>query len=137
MNEKTKILEMLENGKITVEEAERLLAAVEDVKPASEKKHKIKNAEAKVTLKNGKLKGKLKIVVDSKDGDNVRVTIPLKLARTINKFLPKEALESITEEGINIESIIASIEDSIDEIDEDLVNVTSSDGESVRIFIEK
>lgn len=137
MNEKTKILEMLENGKITVEEAERLLAAVEDVKPASEKKHKIKNAEAKVTLKNGKLKGKLKIVVDSKDGDNVRVTIPLKLARTINKFLPKEALESITEEGINIESIIASIEDSIDEIDEDIVNVTSSDGESVRIFIEK
>lgn len=137
MNEKTKILEMLENGKINVEEAERLLAAVEDVKPSGEKKHKTKNAEAKVILKNGKLKGKLKIVVDSKDGDNVRVTIPLKLAKSINKFLPKEALESMTEEGINIETIMASIEDSIDEIDEDIVNVTSSDGETVRIFIEK
>ena len=135
MNGKTKILEMLENGKINVEEAERLLAAVDDVKPAEKKQKKTKNEEA--VLKNGKLKGKLKIVVDSKDGDNVRVTIPLKLARSINKFLPKDALESMNEGGIDVETIISTIEESIDEIDEDIVNVTSSDGENVRIFIEK
>ncbi|KQC14368.1 MAG: hypothetical protein APR63_14430 [Desulfuromonas sp. SDB] len=144
MNEKTKILEMLNEGKISVDEAERLLSAIDQVKPDHHKK--ISKAITLSTDKNsptstsntGKYpRAKIKIIVDSKDGDNVRISVPLKLAKSITKFIPHSAMEDIEDEGIDIKNIIEHLDELVDEMDEDLVNVQSSDGDNVRIFIEK
>ncbi|MGC9365567.1 MAG: SHOCT-like domain-containing protein [bacterium] len=144
MNEKTKILEMLNEGKISVDEAERLLNAIDQVKPDHHKK--ISKAislntdgnRSESSSKTGKYpRAKIKIIVDSKEGDNVRISIPLKLAKSITKFIPHSAMEDIEDEGIDIKNIVEHLDELVDELDEDLVNVQSSDGDNVRIFIER
>jgi len=136
MNEKTKILEMLKEGKINVDEAERLINAISSNKSNTEKK------QAEVAIINPKnkgknIKGKLKIIVESADGDNVRISIPLKLAYAIDKMMPKKVYADMQEEGIDLKAILANISDITDELDEDIVNVDSADGDKVRVFIER
>lgn len=141
MDERAKILEMLENGKITPEQAERLLQAVGTASKQSGKTTYSDTASVRIKKidpalqKN--LKGKLRIEVDSDDGDKVRIAVPLKLAHLALSMMPKDAALQIEREGIDISSLLAGLSESIDEIDEDLVNVTSSDGAHVRIFIDR
>lgn len=136
MNEKTKILEMLKEGKITIDEAERLINAVSSNR--SNKSKEKNNVEIIRPKSNGKnVKGKLKIIVESADGDNVRVSIPLKLAYAIDKILPKKVYSDMQEEGIDLKAILSNIGDITDELDEDIVNVDSADGDKIRVFIER
>jgi len=129
MDEKKKILEMVKKGKISVDEAERLLNALgvdaERPKPA------VKGISGK------NLKGKLRIEIDSNDGDKVRIAVPLKLASMIKGMIPKQAAEQMTAEGIDISTLLDNLNEGLDSIDEDLVNIESSDGDTVRIFVDK
>lgn len=141
MDERAKILEMLENGKITPEQAERLLQAVGTASKQSGKTSYSDTASVRIkkidpTLQKN-LKGKLRIEVDSDDGDKVRIAVPLKLAHLAISMMPKDAAIQIEREGIDISSLLAGLSESIDEIDEDLVNVTSGDGVNVRIYIDR
>ncbi|MBN1151321.1 hypothetical protein JXA84_08900 [candidate division WOR-3 bacterium] len=135
MNEKAKILEMLNEGKITVDEAEKLLNAVNEVK--SNEFQAPKPPKAPASPSSSKTKGKIKIEVLSSDGDNVRISVPLKLVKAIDKMLPNKVALELEEEGINLRDLISNIDETIDEIDEDLVNIVSSEGDNVRIYIEK
>lgn len=141
MDEKAKILDMLENGKITPEQAERLLQALGS--SSKQTGYTSSSESASVRIKKldpslqKNLKGKLRIEVDAADGDKVRVAVPLKLAHLAISMMPKDAAIQIEREGIDISSLLAGLSDSIDEIDEDLVNVTSSDGTHVRIYIDR
>lgn len=136
--EKLQILKMLEDKKISVEQAEKLLKAVDtadsksDVKrPAQETVAAVKNEVA------GKLKGKFKVVVESSDGDNVAITLPLMLAKLAVNMMPKNKMAEIKSEGIDLEQIVANIDSFVDMVDEDIVNVESANGDMVRIYIEK
>ncbi|MBN1619334.1 hypothetical protein JW890_01285 [candidate division WOR-3 bacterium] len=133
MNEKSKILEMLNEGKITAEEAEKLLNAVNEVKSSEQKTKK----DAKIIASGNPSKGKIKIDVVSSDGDNVKISVPLKLVKAIDKMLPKNVAEDLEEEGINLKELLLNIDETMEELDEDLVNVVSSDGDTVRIYIER
>lgn len=138
INDRSRILSMLQSGKITVEEADKLLDALGTREQATEI----------VPLKDsrGRKPKKLKVVVDTdNNGDQksakVNISIPFSLIRTIGpiaiKNMPKEAKQKLDESGVDIEQILADI-DSIAEngLDEDIVNVDTAEGEKVRIYFE-
>ena len=125
MEERKRILDMLEQGKIDAKQADELLGSIE--KKVGEEK-----IPAKVRTK-GK---KLRIVVKSKEegGEHVNISIPLSLAKLVTNFIPKDKRESMESSGIDVGEILAHI-DELEGLDEDIVNVDSGD-EKVRIFIE-
>jgi len=133
MEERERILNMLSEGKISVKEAEKLLKAVGDKKESTKKGTSIKEKKSSVK----KLDGKLKIIVESEDGDNVNISVPLKLAGMVGKLMPGSAKEELENEGIDIGALVNGLGDAIDDFDEDIVNINSSDGDKVRIYIEK
>jgi len=100
--ERKKILEMLSEGKITVEEAEKLMEALsKDQQESTE----IKDASGTKVLKY------LRVLVEPKDkgGDRVNIRVPLNLIRAGMKwasFIPKEAQEKVdkvlTEKGLDL-----------------------------------
>ncbi len=138
--EKLQILKMLEDKKITVEQAEKLLKAVDTADTRTEiRKPAVPAAPlpAEKSESAGKLKGKFKVVVESADGDNVVITLPLMLAKLAVNMMPKNKMAEIKSEGIDLEQIVTNIDSFIDMVDEDIVNVESANGDVVRIYIEK
>ncbi len=133
MDERKRILNMLSEGKISVEEAEKLLKAVGKDKNTNNRKQ----TNTTLSKKSKNIKGKLRIVVNTEDGDNVNIAIPLKLASMVKSMIPKEAKKELDNEGIDLNNIINSLNESMDEIDEDLVQVESANGDKVRIYIDK
>jgi hypothetical protein len=125
MEERKRILEMLEQGKIDAKQAEGLLESIE-------KKVGREKSPAKVRAKGRKLR----VVVQSKEegGENVNISIPLSLAKLVTKFIPKDKRESMKSSGIDVGEILGHI-DELEGLDEDIVNVDSGD-EKVRIYIQ-
>jgi hypothetical protein len=138
MNEdRKKILEMLAEGKISVEEAEKLISALSSSQPGSQEE-----TSGKPTPKY------LRILVEpgpsSADRDRVNVRVPLKLVRAGLKFaafIPKHAQESVDqalhEKGIEVDLAKIKSED-IEEIVTQLNDLTVEvEGkEKVRIYCE-
>ena len=120
------ILEMLQNGTITVNEAEKLLSALSS-KPVSDAK------PISVDSSDGKRKRKmLRILVNSGDGDNVNIQIPVEFAKLLKSSRISNKL-SIDETNIDINEVIKLAEDGIEG---DLIDIKSKNGETVKIFIE-
>ena len=136
--EKIQILKMLEEKKITAEQAEKLLKATDSVGSKAEPGKPIvkHQPESRSSGKEG-MKGKFKVVVESADGDNVVITLPLMLAKLAVNMIPKNKMAEIKTEGIDIEQIVNNIDDFVDMVNEDIVNVESANGDVVRIYIEK
>ena len=122
-DEIAKIFAMVEEGKITSDEASELIAEMKN--------------ETKSTPNNSYLGKMLKIRVKSETQENVRMNIPIRLV----KFLLKM--------GHGIASQIPEAQKYVDDIDVDLlleaidnemegkiVDVQSDDGETVEVFIE-
>jgi len=140
MPEREKILKMLDEGKLTVEQAEKLLKTINEAKNAKKEEEIPAPPAVRVSERshiNKPLKGKLIISVESSGGDNVKINLPLKLASLAANMIPKDKINSIQADGVNIREILANITDIIDEIDEDIINVVSANGDHVRIYVEK
>jgi hypothetical protein len=139
--ERRKILEMLAQGKITVEEAEKLLAAVgESVSGAG---------TAAETDAAGRRSWKyLRVQVepgpDSEDGDRVNIRVPFKLIRAGLKFaafIPREAHDKVNkafkEKGMDFDLARITpkdLEEIVSNLDDMTVEVDGKD--KVRIFCE-
>lgn len=130
--EQRKILEMLAQGKITVDESERLLKALEvSESPKQTESKKIQY---------------LKVEVDSKTGDKVNVRVPLKLVRAgmkLRSLIPAQAQEKVTsaleEKGINIDLNKISdkeLEELVQSLTELTIDVDSEEGDKVRVYCE-
>ncbi|HWR22239.1 MAG TPA: hypothetical protein VN366_02080 [Feifaniaceae bacterium] len=138
--DKSRILNMLREGHITVEEAEELLRALEQAQVSA----------APVPLKDarGRKAGhKLRVVVDAGENSQkakVNVNIPVSLIRTIGpiiaKNLPAEAKQELDKAGVDLLAIMDSIEQLIESgIEEDIVNVDVGEGpdvSKVRVYVE-
>jgi hypothetical protein len=132
-DERKKILEMLASGKITAEEAEKLLSTLEN-----------KTAENRQldTISNKGLPKYLFVKVDSRNGDTVNIRVPLKLIRAgikLKSLLPEEAQDRINakfgEKGINLDDIEAeNFHEIMDALTEFEVNVDEQHGDRVRIY---
>ena len=128
MNDKLRILEMLKEGVISIDEADRLLKALE--KEPDKTKVEVLVPKYKSDPKN--LMFKVRIL--SADGDKVNINLPLKFAKTalrsgkINIGNKSDVLNNI-----DIDAIIEMIEEGAVG---DLVDITSADGDIVKICIE-
>lgn len=130
MSEKLRILEMLKDGIISIEEADRLLRAMDSSKEDSNSVEVIV-PKYKTDPKN--LVFKIKIL--SKEGDKVNVNLPLKFAKAALKsgsFKINGVNNDIVNQ-IDIDQIIQMAEDG--QLGE-LVDITSADGDVVKIVVE-
>ncbi len=141
-----KILELLESKKINVDEAYRLLSILE---PEAKAREGGAGAERPV-----KAKGKyLRVTVQpdpeherAGDVDRVNVRVPMSLIRSGMKFsalLPEQARDKVgdalRDKGIDFDMRNIKPEDFdelIDALSELEVDVRSSDGEMVKVFVE-
>jgi hypothetical protein len=130
--ERKKILEMLSEGKITAEDAERLLDKIEAT-PSSPPR------QPREPGKPGKIKW-LMVRVDSSDGDKVNVRVPINLIRTgikLGAILPSGASERIQDVGIDLNDLAKLADEELIEALADLqVDVNSDDGDVVRVYCE-
>jgi hypothetical protein len=120
--ERMKILDLLSKGVITADEAEKLLSSMsKDQEEPTVIMPKAKKDPFKM----------LKIMVDSADGDEVRVVLPIEFA----KLLKNSKLTHINQDDldIDIDMLIQMINTGV--IGE-IVNVKSADGDIVRIVVE-
>ena len=133
--ERKKVLEMLADGKISADEAERLFDALEN--KSAEATPQTALAE---TLDN--LPQYLFVKVDSDDGDKVNIRVPLKLVKAgikLQALLPQDAQDKINaklnEKGINLDDFKdENFKDLLDALTEFEVNVDDKKGDKVRIY---
>lgn len=145
MNEEIlKVLEMVKDGKITVEDGEKLIAALKQSdEPAPESEAKPSRGKSKYSM--------LRIRVDARDPHQkeeeakVTVNVPLTLARKaagLLSLVPKDTKKDLNEKGIDLDSI--DIKELIDmfelgELGEELVNIETGDdekGATVKIYVD-
>lgn len=141
MNEQRKdILDMLAEGKITAEEAERLIAAIERDQPPA--------AVAAEVRPKGRVKY-LRVVVDSREPDGetgrVNVRVPLQLLRAgvrLAALIPPQALvkanEEMSKSGVPFDLTQLKpeqLEEFVDHLDDVTVEVDQADAK-VRVFCE-
>jgi hypothetical protein len=130
--ERRQILEMLAEGKITAEEAERLLDKIGDA--AAKTGDSAENAPQQHKLKY------LCVHVDSSNGDKVNARVPLALIGTGIKLaavMPKDVYEKLEEKGVDLGKLNELDTEKLYEALRDLkVDVDSSDGDTVRVCCE-
>jgi len=120
--ERMKILELLTKGTITAEQAENLLSAMGE----SEEKE----PDIILPQKKGQFR-MLKIKVDSADGDEVRIELPIEFAKLLKS--KKFNLDTLGDVDLDVDMLIDMVNSgAIGEI----VNVKSADGDIVKIVIE-
>ncbi len=130
-----KILEMLSNGKISVEEATALLSKLQDTDTTDEQV--IESESGEVNRKTPKY---LRVVVDSANGDKVNVRVPLSLIKTgikLSALVPGNAAEQMSNHGFDLSQLSKLDGDELIEALSDLqVDVDSADGDKVKVFTE-
>lgn len=88
--ERMKILKMLEEGKLSVEEAAKLIRAVESSQETEQE-------EPPQWLR-------IRVIEDGEE--KFKLNLPLSLVRTAVKFIPESIQEKMEEEGLDIEEIL-------------------------------
>ncbi|MCK4505980.1 MAG: hypothetical protein KAW14_10200 [Candidatus Aegiribacteria sp.] len=130
-----KILEMLSEGKITVEEATALLSRLQNTDSDTDESSFEKDQESR-----GKTPKYLRVLVDSADGDKVNVRVPLSLIKTgikLSALIPNNAVSQISDQGFDLSQISKlSGDELIEALRELQVDVDSADGDKVRVFTE-
>ncbi|MEC9488661.1 MAG: hypothetical protein UMV23_04175 [Halanaerobium sp.] len=117
MNEERKrILKMVEDGKISVEEADSLLGALGQDKPP-------KTSSAKF----------LRVRVQEGGSEKVNINVPISLAKVALRFIPNNVKNTLNEKKLDLDDILAEIESGMG--DRKIVEVEDGD-DRVEIFIE-
>lgn len=98
--ERLQILKMLEKGTIDAEEANKLLSTLEKRDTAFKKPEM-----------SGKKPKFIKILVEENGKEKVNISIPMLLAKTALKIMPKKAKAQMEEENVNLDEILSRIND--------------------------
>jgi hypothetical protein len=125
---------MLAEGKITPDDAERLLDKLGEVRPDEFPEFRMPEDDRPANPKY------LRVHVDSHDGDKVNVRVPLKLIKTglvMAAVLPDDVCDKLGDNGIDLVKLGQLEGDDLTEAIRDLqVDVDSGDGDIVRVFCE-
>ncbi|TLM98941.1 MAG: DUF2089 domain-containing protein [Actinobacteria bacterium] len=144
--DRIRILNMLAEGKITAEEAETLLDALQGRAGADS----AERTAAEPAIKGdpsalvAALPKYLYVKVLSVKGDNVDVKVPLALVRSglkLTSLIPPQAMDqlndSMSEHGMSIDfnnMKPEDIDDLVEALREMEINVNSADGDNVRVY---
>ena len=130
-----KILEMLSEEKITVEEATALLSRLQNTEGDTDESGSDTDQENR-----GKTPKYLRVLIDSADGDKVNVRVPLSLIKTgikLSALIPGDAAARIGNSGFDLSQISQlSGDELIEALRELQVDVDSANGDKVRVFTE-
>ena len=128
MDEKLRILKMIEEGTITAEQGAELMSAMNVDVPSPQNE----------VMKNSYDKKMFRIIVDSSSGDKVNIQFPVGAIKKILKVTGKLPIPEQELEGFDLSSIMDAVSECLDdEIEGDFVNVDAADGTTVRIFVDK
>lgn len=147
--ERRKVLDMVAEGKVTADEAERLLRKLDGsgaggAPGAGDAPGAGGTAGAGDAAKGadgsdagGAPLKYLRVLVDSADGDKVNIRVPLGLLRagvSLATLLPAAAGEKLSENGIDLSPLAGDA--LVEELRELTVDVDSAKGDTVRVFCE-
>ncbi|MBC5628811.1 hypothetical protein H8S20_07905 [Clostridium sp. NSJ-6] len=122
------ILKMVEEGKVSADKAKELIDALGNSS---------KDTEAIVSKRyEDKF---LKVVVLSNEGDKVNIQLPIKIVKEILKVSGKLPITKYIEgmDGIDIDALMNTLVSCLDnEVMGEIVNICSSEGDIVKIFID-
>ncbi len=139
-DDRTRILELLATGKITAEEAARLLDALEAPAepPVDGASPAVEAASPSPPPKN------IYVKVLSTAGDNVNVKIPIGLVRAglkLTSFIPQPAMEQISkammDHGLSADLLnfkAGDLEELIQALREMEIDVDAANGDKVRVY---
>ncbi|MBN2170029.1 MAG: hypothetical protein JW819_01755 [Candidatus Krumholzibacteriota bacterium] len=148
--ERKQVLDMLAEGKITADEAERLLEKLEPspqgrtvrtrtIRRVGGGEGEAGDAPAGDGSGAGPLRY-LRVLVNGADGETVNIRVPLKLVRTgikLTTVLPTETSAKLAEKGIDLSQLgELQGEELVEALRELHVDVEGADGETVRVFCE-
>ena len=133
--ERRKVLELLAAGKITAEEAEKLLGKLESLSNSE------REQQADLAESANKPLRYLRVEVEKPGGnENVNVRIPLSFLRAgrgLHVLLPQRVQEKLAATGIDVSSLSRlhgqELQNALQELD---IRVDESGGKKVRIFCE-
>jgi hypothetical protein len=136
--ERKKILEMLAAGKITAEDADRLLDKLSPGRlPSSESPTSAEEAASSADAKSPRY---LRIVVEKPGGDNVNMRVPLNFLRAqsgLLAILPQRVLDKLSDSGIDVDKFSSlrgkGLEAALQELN---IEVEQSSGKKVRLYCE-
>jgi len=138
-NDRRRILEMLAGGKITADDAERLLGKLGESQGSSGDADAGSGPEPGAGREGRPLKY-LRVLVDSDDGDRVNVRVPIALVRTglmLTTMIPSAANEELKKKGVDLSGLSGlKGEELIEALRELHVDVDSAGGDTVRVFCE-
>jgi hypothetical protein len=135
--ERRKVLEMLAAGKISAEQAEKLL---DKLAGGGANQSNAGEAQAASTPSGASKPKYLRIVVDSPGRDPVNVRVPISLAGSARRLLavmPLQVSERLAEHGIDAGFFSGAKGENLDEMMRELnIDVEEGKGKKVRIFCE-
>lgn len=142
-SERKKVLDMVAEGKVSADDAERLLGKL-DGSSAGDAPGAGAAAGAGGAADGADGPGAggaplkyLRVLVDSADGDKVNIRVPLGLLRTgvsLATLLPSAAGEKLSDHGIDLSHLAG--DSLVEELRELTVDVDSAKGDTVRVFCE-
>lgn len=138
MDEKLRILKMVEEGKISAEQAISLLDAVGTPEETTHQEN-MSGAVLPDVLNTSDVPYEnklLRIVVDSPTGDKVNVQLPVKIIRQLLKVTGKLPIQAEGLENIDMDALITAILECLDNGTlGNIIDVAAADGTTVKIFI--
>lgn len=138
-DERNRILNLLESGTISAEQAAVLLESLGTEGSKARTKPSPTPARTVTPKPPAQLLRIAIDAVDDADDENVKVNVnvPLKLARFAANFMPKEARTELSDQGIDLADILSSLGDEIP--DGPLVDIDATEndgGKRVKVRIE-
>jgi hypothetical protein len=139
MSDETKrILNMVAEGKITADEAAKLLAKLGN--PGSDTNGAGQSVVAMAAVETRRPLKHLRIRVDSSDGEQVNIRIPLAFVRTgikLSTVMPTGVAEKLAHRGVDLSHLTElDGEELMEALRELNIEVDSSKGDRVRIYCE-
>jgi hypothetical protein len=134
--ERKKVLELLAAGKITSEEAEKLLEKLDANAPGRPESQGAQNDQGAAGARNPRF---LRIQVDQPGHEQVNVRLPLSLCRTgrLLAFMPARVTERLAERGIDLTGFNSLRGEDLEEALRTVnIDVEKGDGKKVRVFCE-
>ncbi len=119
--EKKQILEMVRDGKLSVDEAQKIMEAMDEGD---------QSARCAAVSRPARF---LRVRVKEEDGARVNVSLPLSLVRVLWKFIPRDAVRELEGQNIDVDSILRAIDEGAQG---NLVDVEDEDGTRVEIVVE-
>ena len=133
--ERKKVLELLAQGKINPEEAEKLLEKLDSLAGASREPE---DSAPESKTADAKRLRYLRVLVEKPGGDNVNLRIPLSFARSgLGIILSQPVLDKLSDSGIDVANLSRLRGQELDDALQQLnIDVDQSNGKKVHIFCE-